>query len=392
MYKKLGKYIRLVKKRNTDGSVQNLQGIKINKTFMPSVANVIGTDLTKYKVVSKNEFAYNPMHIGRDKVIPISFLEKEESIIVSPAYTVFEIIDKNILLPEYLMMWFRRSNFDRNAWFYTDTSIRGSLSWNDFREMKLPIPSPKKQQQIVDEYNVIVERIALNEKLNTKLEETAQAIYREWFVEFEFPNKNGKPYKSSGGEMVWCEELGKDVPKGWEMKVLGDVCEIIMGQSPLGKTYNENEDGEIFYQGRTEFNFRFPSIKTYTTEPKRMAKKNDILMSIRAPVGDLNITDFKCCIGRGIASLSSKSNQNSFLFYFLKELKEIFSISNGEGTVFGSINKDTLNTIKILVPANSVISFFEKNINKIDFKIYQICKENAKLEEMRELLLARMGV
>lgn len=213
---------------------------------MPSVANVNGTDLSTYRVVKKNQFAFNPMHVGRDEVLPISMLEDDEPIIVSPAYVVFEVKDEEELLPAYLMMWCRRSEFDRNAWFMTDNSVRGGFSWTDFCDMELPIPSIEKQREIVREYNVVNDRIALNDQLTQKLEDTAQAIYKQWFVDFEFPiskeyaesigkpELEGKPYKSSGGEMEYCEELETNIPSGWSFGNLSDISDLIDGDR--GKT------------------------------------------------------------------------------------------------------------------------------------------------------------
>lgn len=227
-YKKIGSFVKQVNVRNKDLSVTNLQGININKFFMPSVANTNGTDLSKYKVVAQKQFAFNPMHVGRDKVLPISMLEEKESVIVSPAYTVFKVKDETQLLPEYLMMWCRRPEFDRNAWFTTDSSVRGGFSWKDFCDLTLPVPFIEKQREIVREYHTIVDRIKLNEQLNQKLEETAQAIYKQWFVDFEFPiskehaaeigkpELEGKPYKSSGGKMVWNDELDQEIPETWD--------------------------------------------------------------------------------------------------------------------------------------------------------------------------------
>lgn len=182
-YRKIGKFVKQISTRNIDLSITDLKGININKEFMQSVANVNGTDLSKYRVVAKEQFAFNPMHVGRDEVLPISMLEQDEKVIVSPAYVVFEIIDKDELDPEYLMMWCRRPEFDRNAWFTTDNSVRGGFSWDDFCDMELPVPSIEKQREIVKEYNTIVNRIKLNEQLNQKLEETAQAIYKQWFID-----------------------------------------------------------------------------------------------------------------------------------------------------------------------------------------------------------------
>jgi Restriction endonuclease S subunits len=221
-----------VKVKNSDGLYSDLQGINIDKFFMPSVANTVGVDLKKYKIIKQGQFACNRMHVGRDYRIPIALSDRENPFIVSPAYDVFEIKDKSVLLPEYLMMWFSRKEFDRNAWFYTDADVRGGLPWKSFCDIELPIPSIEKQREIVKEYNTVVNRIKLNEQLNQKLEETAQALYKHWFVDFEFPNENGEPYKSSGGSMVYNEELDKEIPEGWEAKSFTKVIKLSGGGTP----------------------------------------------------------------------------------------------------------------------------------------------------------------
>ena len=181
---------------------------------MPSVANIVGTDLTNYKLVQKNQFACNRMHVGRDYRIPVAVSQTEEPFIVSPAYDVFEVKNSNVLLHEYLMMWFERAEFDRNAWFYTDADVRGGLAWQAFEDMQLPIPHITKQREIVAEYNTIQNRITLNQQLIQKLEETAQAIYREWFV-----------------EGIDVENL----PEGWRVDKLKNLCEKIgSGSTPTG--------------------------------------------------------------------------------------------------------------------------------------------------------------
>jgi len=180
-YRRIGDYVTQVKLKNTDGTVSSLKGININKHFMPSVANVNGTDLSTYKVVKKNQFAFNPMHVGRDEVLPISMLEDDGPIIVSPAYVVFKVKDEEELLPAYLMIWCRRSEFDRNAWFMTDNSVRGGFSWVDFCNMELPVPPIEKQREIVREYNVVNDRISLNKKLMTGLEKSAFVLFEEYF-------------------------------------------------------------------------------------------------------------------------------------------------------------------------------------------------------------------
>lgn len=247
-YKKIGEFIKKIKLKNTTGTVTELLGINIDKYFMPSVANVVGTDLTKYRVVKKGQFACNRMHVGRDYRLPIALSKSEDDFLVSPAYDVFQIKDQTKLLPEYMMMWFTRSEFDRNAWFHTDTDVRGKLGWDSFCNMELPVPSIEKQREIVAEYNTVVDRIKLNEELNKKLEETAQTLYKHWFVDFEFPDENGNPYKSTGGEMVYNAELEKEIPKGWGVKSLGELCLIGSSKRIFESEYTTN--GIPFYRGK----------------------------------------------------------------------------------------------------------------------------------------------
>lgn len=219
-YKPIGKYIREVKVRNENSETNNLLGININKYYMPSVANIVGTDLSVYKIVKNGQFACNRMHVGRDMRLPVALSSVEDDFIVSPAYDVFEIKDTTVLSQEYLMMWFTRSEFDRNAWFYTDADVRGGLSWMAFCEMELPIPSITKQKEIVAEYNTIQNRIDLNKQLIQKLEETAQAIYKNWFVDFEFPDE-------------------------WEDKTLNDLCSLIT-DGKHGDSVDEENSGYYF--------------------------------------------------------------------------------------------------------------------------------------------------
>jgi len=209
-YKKLGPYIREVVEKNSDLLVELLLGVSVSKEFIPSIANTIGTDMSRYKIVREKQFAYGPVTSRNSDKISIALLTEPECII-STSYTVFEIIDEDELLPEYLMMWFRRPEFDRYARFMSHGSVRELFGWDEMCDVELPIPSIEKQREIVKEYRTVVDRIRLNERLNEKLEEAAQAIYRQWFVEFEFPmtaeyaesignpELAGQPYKSSGG-------------------------------------------------------------------------------------------------------------------------------------------------------------------------------------------------
>ena len=228
-YKRLGDYIQEVNIRNRDLSTIPLLGVSIKKVLMPSIANIIGTDMSTYKLIRKNQFAYGPVTSRNGDKISIALLEEYDNAMVSQAYTVFEVIDENELLPEYLMMWFRRPEFDRYARFMSHGSAREIFSWTEMCETLLPIPSLEKQQEIIREYNTIQNRIALNNQLISKLEETAQAIYKQWFVDFEFPDESGKPYKSNGGKMVWCEELEKEIPEGWKFSSIGTYSKVKSG-------------------------------------------------------------------------------------------------------------------------------------------------------------------
>ena len=176
----------------------------------------------------------------------------------------------------------------------------------------------------------------------------------------------------------------------WETKSLSDIAEITMGQSPSGNSYNEDGRGTVFFQGRAEFGFRFPTVRLYTTEPKRIALKNDTLMSVRAPVGDLNIAHEDCCVGRGLAAIRTKDNHQSFVHYTMFTLQKELNIFNGEGTVFGSINRNALNTMQIKLPPQELIDKFEDLVSPIDALILSNHDETCRLQIIRDALLPKL--
>ena len=373
LYKRLGDYIKEVKVRNAELKAEKLLGINIDKYFMPSVANIVGTDMSVYKIVKKNQFACNRMHVGRDYRLPISLSKIDEEFMVSPAYDVFEIIDCEILLPEYLMMWFTRKEFDRNAWFYTDADVRGGLHWKALIDMRLPIPSITKQREIVKEYNVIQNRIALNQQLIQKLEETAQAIYREWFVDFEFPDENGKPYKSNGGEMIWNEELQKEIPFGWEVD---DLQKLILFKNGKSKPTKKGTNPVYGGNGIIEY------VDNYNDE-------NVIAIGrVGAYCGSLYRVLGKCWISDNAISAQSKINTNMFSYYVLNDLK---LNERSEGTGQPLITQGLLNGIRITIPEKHIINRFEI-VAITTFKSQDIIsQENQKLAEMKDLLLSKLA-
>ncbi|MDB1049704.1 restriction endonuclease subunit S [Phocaeicola vulgatus] len=241
------------------------------------------------------------------------------------------------------------------------------------------LPSLEEQKRIADILSSLDSKIELNRCINDNLEQQAQALFKSWFVDFE-PFKEGKFVDS---------EMGM-IPEGWKVGRLCDFAIITMGQSPSGDSYNENKEGMVFYQGRSEFGNRFPSIKLYTTDPNRIAEKNSILISVRAPVGDINIASQDCCIGRGLASIKARGNYNSFLYYTVKSMKKEFDVYNGEGTVFGSINKDSLNSMPVIIPTIEEISNFEKITSVLDYNYEKCHRENIILTSLRDNLLPRL--
>lgn len=403
-YKRIGGYIRPLNVKNTDLKAKELLGINIDKFFMPSVANVVGTDLSKYKVVEKNQFACNRMHVGRDYRIPISCSDKNEPFMVSPAYDVFEIKDTKVLNPEFLMMWFSRKEFDRNAWYYTDADVRGGLPWKSFCDMQLPIPHPDKQREIVKEYNTIQNRINLNQQLIQKLEETAQSIYKQWFVEFEFPDENGKPYKSNGGEMVWNEELEKEIPNGWEV---GSLTDVVNSKYPI--TYgvvqpgDEDENGVKFIRSGDLKNgeILFSQLRTISEEVSNQFKRTkleggEILISIVGNPGQVAIVPFflkGANIARQVAMV--KVENVDFQLFIKNQLvseegqKALKNITIG--SVQDVINLEDLRLLKIIIPDSKILNYFNKLSKTLEVSLQQKFLEIQKLIELKELLLSKLA-
>ena len=274
--------------------------------------------------------------------------------------------------------------FENNA---SGSGQRYTLSNDTIGNIPVLIPSIEEQRTIGKVLADIDRKIELNKLINDNLEEMAKQLYDYWFVQFDFPNEEGKPYKSSGGAMVWNEKLKRKIPQGWSNGILSDVANITMGQSPDGSSYNEDGEGIIFYQGSTDFGLRFPDIRQYTTSPSRYANKGDILMSVRAPVGALNIANNDCCIGRGLSALSSKIGSMTHLYYLMNDFRLKFEGMNSAGTTFGSITKNELFSLPVIIPTKSVISEFEQVCEPIFYKQMIIGEEINALTKQRDELL-----
>lgn len=370
-YKRIGEFIRKVDNRNKDVKVTKLLGLSMTKEFRETTSNIVGTDLSVYKVVNKWQFACDFMSPIRVNKLPVVLKTDDEPIIVSPAYPVFEVVDRNQLDPEYLMMWFRRPEFDRYATFKCDSAIRGGYDWEELCNTLLPVPPIEQQREIVNEYNTITNRIELNKQLIQKLEETAQAIYKHWFVDFEFPNEEGKPYKSSGGEMVESE-LG-EIPKGWKV---GELGELILFKN--GKTKPSKVGDYPVYGGNGIVEF----VNAFNEE-------NVIAIGrVGAYCGSLYRVLDKCWISDNAISANSKTNHNMFCFYMLMGFK---LNERSEGTGQPLITQGLLNSIQALIPNIKTVDAFEARAIKL-FKYCNFIEQELKiLEGLKDLLLSKLA-
>lgn len=239
------------------------------------------------------------------------------------------------------------------------------VSGKTMRTVRVRIPlDVSYQKRIAAVLDSLDTKIENNKKINDNLQQQAMSLYAEMFL----------------------NSSNNDVTSG----TLCDIAVITMGQSPSGSSYNEDGVGEVFYQGRAEFGFRFPKRRLFTTEPKRMAEAGDVLLSVRAPVGDLNVAYERCCIGRGLGAIHSKTGHNSFVLYTMFALRSLLNVFNGEGTVFGSINRDALNAIPIDIPSVTEIEQFEAIVHPIDELIRTNYEENCRFNALRDSLLPKL--
>lgn len=377
-YKRLGDYIQPINQRNVNLEVETLLGVSIRKVLMPSIANTIGTDMSRYKIIKKNQFAYGPVTSRNGDKISIALLEEHDKALVSQAYTVFEIIDDEALNAEYLMMWFRRPEFDRYARFKSHGSARETFDWEELEDTELPIPSIAKQREIVKEYNTIINRITLNETLNQKLEDTAQALYKHWFV---------------GNEGIDSKVLK-----------LTDVCNLIT-DGKHGDSKNEHNSGYYFISvkdldgGDIVYENARQITKSDFEETHRRTnlEKGDILMSNAGTIGRLAITKDlletrRTTFQKSVAII--KPNKELILSYFLysllkyniEEIKELAGGSTQSNLLLGD-----LRNYEFIYPGIELVKSFEQKVIPVFQRIELNSKENLALNSMRELILSKMS-
>lgn len=408
-YKSIGLYIRKVDERNKDLSVNKLLGLSMTKEFRETTSNTIGTDMSIYKVMRKYQFACDFMSPIRVSKLPVVLKLDDEPNLVSPAYPVFEVKDHNELDPEYLMMWFRRTEFDRFVTFKCDAAIRGGYDWKELCETNIPVPHITKQREIVREYNAIENRIILNQKLIQKLEETAQAIYKHWFVEFEFPDENGNPYKSSGGVMIWNEELGKEIPKLWQFGKIGDLVDVINGYAFSSEDFANYGDFPIIKIANiVSPKIDLTEIEYYSGKIDAKLKncvvnKNDVLISmtgshmnqINSAVGKIGRYnyDFSALLNQRVGKLRPKLKCNEFVFLTMLQSviqKEILMAATGSANQ-ANISPSTIKDVELIIPNEIILDLFENIGGEISKYGTSLINENQKLSELKDLLLSKLS-
>lgn len=366
-YKRLGDYIREVNVRNRELKVTNLLGVSISKEFMPSIANTIGTDMSTYKVVGRGQFAYGPVTSRNGDKVSIALLDGYDDAIISQVYTVFEVIDHEQLLPEYLMMWFRRPEFDRYARFHSHGSAREVFDWDELCDVILPIPSITRQREIVSEYETLTNRIRLNNQMIQHLEATAQALYRKTFV----------------------DNIDKEnLPGGWRIGTLGEIATCLdYKRKPLSEDERKLIKGVYPYYGAVSV---VDYINQYIFDGTYLLFSEDgvnVIDENGHPA--LQYLWGKFWVNNHAHVLQgNKVVSTEYLYMALKEVNAAHLVT---GAAQPKINQENMNSIQLIVPQKDYMEEFNKNIQPVFLLYKQKIEENVKLTELQSLLLAKMG-
>ncbi|GEM_PF-87847 len=420
-YKKLGEFIQQVNVRNRDLETETLLGVSITKKLIPSIANVIGTDMSTYKVIEKGQFAYGTVTSRNGDKISVALSDEYEKALVSQIYIVFEIVDTEELLPEYLIMWFSRPEFDRYARYHSHGSTRETFDWADMCEVELPIPPIEEQRQIVAQYESVANKIKVNEQICEKLEAAAQALYKHWFVDFEFPvghrEERGtrdeaipalvaeerslyaskqKGYKSSGGKMVWNEELGKEIPEGWKVSYLSKIANYKNGLAMQNFPFENYESSLGVLKIRELGLGQIDNNSDRCTDnlPADVIIDNgDIIFSWS---GTLKIdiwTGTRAGLNQHLFKVTSKKYAKWFYYYSTKyHLVEFIRIANSNKTSLGHIKKEHLDDALILLSNKSQMTEMANVIEEQFNYIINLKNQNQKLSQLQSLLSSRLAV
>lgn len=407
-YKKIGDYIKLVDVRNKKLAVDTLLGLSISKEFIPSVANTIGTSMANYKIIKKGQFACSLMQVRRDKRIPVALQNDFDKAIISQAYPVFEVIDSESLDPEYLMMWMSRTEFDRHACFLAVGGVRGSLEWDDFCDMELPVPSIEKQCEIVREYNVVIDRITLNEKLTKKLEDTAQAIYKQWFVDFEFPLS--KEYAESIGKPELENQIhspkDKTLPEHWSIKNLSEISDVKGGKRlPKGEVLSDFETPFPYVTVRDmkpikalvlDENFRYVPESIQPKISRYIVKEGDLILAIvGATIGKVNIIHSSLSAANLTENCVKITNfiqlSTSYIYHYFRSETGMQEIQKRiVGGAQGKLPIYNVESINVVIPDSSTFDYFIRTITPLEELSKLKVSEIVKLNMLKGLMLTKM--
>ena len=281
---------------------------------------------------------------------------------------------------------------------YNSGSAQASLNRNYIYPLPIRIPDPLAQKAIAAVLGSLDDKIELNRRMNATLEAMARALFQSWFVDFDPVRAKLDGRQPTGldsataalfPEHLEDSPLGH-IPKGWKAGTVVEGFNLTMGQSPPGDTYNAEGNGLPFYQGRTDFGFRFPTRRIYCSAPTRYAKPGDTLVSVRAPVGDINMANEECCIGRGVAAVRHKSGATSFTYHSMANLYPDFARFEAEGTVFGSINKDSFEKLRFVIPPMEIIAAYERQAGALDEQVRTLEDQSRTLATLRDTLLPKL--
>ena len=365
---------------------------------------VYGKDIKSNKfLVEGNGILYNKLNIQFKRIWKVPQTSEWPMICSTEFLPIYPTNDIDFNFFYYILTSGAFSNSMRSCSTGTSNSHQ-RIKLENILNYELFLPSLHEQKKIADILGAFDDKIELLQKQNTTLENMAKALFKSWFVDFDVVHakQQGQPKAAVMQQYHLTEELYNlfpssfepsalgPIPTGWQVNPLENLACLIMGQSPAGTSYNEKGEGLPFYQGSTDFSFRFPKKRVYCTAPSRIAEKGDILISVRAPVGDLNIAKEKTCIGRGLAALHPTNSIYSFLYYSLLNTKKRLSVFNTEGTVFGSINRKDLSSLLLLNPSKKMLQYFNTLVLPFDIKIESNHKQIQTLTEMRDALLPRL--
>ena len=389
-YKKLGQFIRQVDVRNTDGKEENLLGVSVQKQFIPSIANTVGTDFRKYKVVKKGQFTYIPDTSRRGDKIGIALLEDYDEGLVSNVYTVFEIIDEKQLIPEYLMLWFSIPEFDRYARFKSHGSVREVMDWDEMCKVELPVPSYEKQKEIVDNYKAIKDRIALKQKINDNLEATVQAIFKSEFIDYERANYSD-----------YIEfEFGK-YPATWNLVDLDTAVDVRDGthDSP-----SPTESGKYLITSRHLLPYAVDRSDAYFISEADFKKANerskveygDILFSMIGTIGIISfITDKEVDFAIKNVGLFRTSQNPTIRYFILSYLKskivENYIASYMSGSTQSYVSLNVLRKIPLILPTEDVLQHFEKQVAPLYASMIENTHEISKLNDLKDVITTSLS-